>query len=67
MGARVAMIAATGAVVFAASGVPADAVPVAEAMGAAQFAVAEVAEEATSAAGINGQNRISGDRKNNVT
>jgi len=67
VGARVAVIAATGAVVFAASGVPTDAVPVAEATGAAQFAVAEVAEEATSAAGISGQNGISGDRKNNIT
>jgi hypothetical protein len=67
VGGRVAVIAATGAVVFAASGVPADAAPVAEATGAAQFAVAEVAEEATSTAGLSGQNGISGDRKNSVT
>ena len=50
LGARVAVIATAGAVAFAASGVPADAAPVAETTGAAQFVVAGVAEEATGTA-----------------
>ena len=50
--AKVAVIATTGAVGFAASGITADVVSVAEARGAALFAVAAIAEEATTTAGF---------------
>lgn len=50
--AKVAVIATTGAVGFAASGITADVVSVAEARGAALFSVAAIAEEATTTAGF---------------